>query len=166
MEGPERIYPPRLRDIEEQEEQGRLERQGRGRRRLLMLLLFVGLVASVPIVLGLLRQDRVVEGQSAESPELVGLPQEMHVQVEVLNASDIEGAASAMADRLRAAGFDVPSIGNANEPEPYTIIIDRRGDSIAVGYLRKSLDLPPGRIRRWIDSSRHVSATVIVGRGE
>ena len=209
---PERIYPPRLREIEEFEEQEMVERASRRSRRFIGFVVMLALLLLIPFVgqifdkSGEVNQVAVdggkgddskvaqsIQQETGESKELSGsnrsqinqggspkvetalpvntranrrtsLPPGNHIQVEVRNGCGLSGAALVVAGRLQREGFDVPSVGNASELKPHTLIIDRVGDTMAINYLRKSLDLPETQVIRQIDSSKHVSATVIIGQ--
>lgn len=165
LDRPERIYPPRLREIEEAEEELMLASQERRRRWVTLLLFVTALLIATPFLLPLAR-NAIENTRSGGDVEEAGtrLPDGLHIQIEVLNAGGVPGAAAAMAERLRADGFDVPSVDNAADPEPRTIVLDRRGDTTAIRYLCASLDLPIDRVIRQIDSSKYVAATVLVGR--
>ncbi len=88
----------------------------------------------------------------------------MHLQVDVLNACGVPGVAELVSDYLRDAGFDTPSYGNAPDPEPFSMVLDRVGDSLSALRVARALQIPDERIVRRIDSSRYVKATVVIGR--
>lgn len=88
------------------------------------------------------------------------------VSVVVLNAGARSGAAGAVADRLRAAGFTVDAVGNAPAPSPSLVMWTRgrRADALAVAH-----NLGIGTISPvdGLDASQIGSASVvaIIGRG-
>ncbi len=76
-----------------------------------------------------LRQDQPLPGKepkptataSPTGPPLVTPP--ANVRVQVLNGSGVSGAASALADRLRAVGFQVVGVGNADRSDYATTTV-------------------------------------------
>lgn len=161
--GPERTYPPRLRE-EQAAEEARLLAQQRRRRFSVFLLIGLALAGLVGFLLtGLL--SRVAGDRSAVgSVTDYALPAGEHLQVDVLNACGVPGVAEVLSEHLREAGFDVPSYGNAPDPEPFSMVLDRVGDTLAALRVARTLDIPTERIVRRIDSSRYVKATVVIGR--
>ena len=83
-------------------------------------------------------------------------------RVEVHNASDRVGLAREAMSRLRTAGFDVVTWGNAPEDTPdSTMVIDRTGNASLARAVAAALGVD--RIRTVIDSARFVDASVVVG---
>lgn len=162
--GPERIYPPRLREEQAAEEQRELTRQ---RRRRFALFLVVGLLLLALLGFlgyGLLNRMSLGAREEASGEVAYRLPEGEHLQVEVLNACGVPGVAETAAAHLRRAGFDVPAYGNAAGPEPFSLVVDRVGDSRAALRVARALGIPRERIVRRIDSSRYVHATILLGR--
>ena len=161
--GPERTYPPRLRE-EQAAEEARLLTQQRRRRFSVYLLIGLALLGVVGFLLVGLLSRVAGDGSTGERVSNYALPAGEHMQVDVLNACGVPGVAEVLSEYLREAGFDVPSYGNAPDPEPFSMVLDRVGDSLAALRLARALDIPTDRIVRRIDSSRYVKATVVIGR--
>jgi hypothetical protein len=83
-------------------------------------------------------------------------------RIEVHNASQRVGLAREAMSRLRDAGFDVVTWGNAPEDTPdSTMVIDRVGNGGLARAVASALGID--RIRTVIDSARFVDASVVVG---
>lgn len=83
--------------------------------------------------------------------------------VEVLNATDVDGLARAVARRLRRHGIDVVDFGSAPRPAIVaTRIVVRRGDSLTAVPVRRALGV--GTISVELDPRRLLDVTVLVGR--
>jgi len=106
----------------------------------------------------------VLRGRTSRQPAPV-IPGENGpaVTVEVLNGSGIDGLARDVTRRLRRRGIDVLYFGSAAETSrDSTVILIRRGDSLAAVAVRKALGT--GRIAVQLDPQRLLDASVIVGR--
>jgi len=85
-----------------------------------------------------------------------------HITAEVLNATDVDGLARNVTDRLRRQGIDVVDFGSAAHPFPdSTEILIRRGDSTAAVAVRRALGT--GRIIAAPDAKLLVDVTVLLG---
>jgi hypothetical protein len=161
--GPDRTYPPRLREELANEEARHLTKQSR-RRFSVFLLIGLALSGLVGFLLVGLLSRISGEGSTGEGVSEFELPADVHLQVDVLNACGVPGVAEVVSAFLREAGFDIPSYGNAAYPESFSMIFDRVGDSLSALRVARALDIPAERIVRRIDSSRFVKATVVIGR--
>jgi hypothetical protein len=106
----------------------------------------------------------VVRGRTSHQPVPI-IPGENGpaVTVEVLNGSGIDGLARDVTRRLRRRGIDVVYFGSAAEKtRDSTLILIRRGDTLAAVAVRKALGT--GRISVQLDPQRLLDASVIVGR--
>jgi transglutaminase-like putative cysteine protease len=93
-----------------------------------------------------------------------GTPAEI-IQVEVLNATDINGISERTADYLRNNKVDVVNMGNyfVNDV-PYTIVIDRRGNKANAYQIAKYLNVNEKNVITQINNDYLVDVTIIVGR--
>jgi hypothetical protein len=83
--------------------------------------------------------------------------------VEVLNAAGVDGLAREVTRRLRRAGIDVVSYGNAPGPTlDSTVILVRRGDSVELRPVQDALGA--GRISVRPDARLLLDGSVLVGR--
>ena len=83
--------------------------------------------------------------------------------VEVLNGTPLKGAAGVVAERLRAAGFDVVKIGNApDQNHPRTLVVERHAGVTTAGDIARTLGL--ARAYPFRNENLLVDATVFVGR--
>lgn len=98
-------------------------------------------------------------------PEVPDIKMIEKIHVEVLNGCGMDGIAGLVGNRLRALGFDVLTLGNAeNYNFPETIVIDRVGKP---DYARLVADAigTPNRIQQMTpDPFRIEEVTVIIGR--
>jgi hypothetical protein len=98
---------------------------------------------------------------SQTSPVIPG--EDVHVTVEVLNGTPIDGLAREVTSRLRQAGIDVVSYGSgADTTLDSTTIIVRRGDSTAALPVRRALGL--GRVVVARDPRLLLDVSVLAGR--
>lgn len=85
------------------------------------------------------------------------------LQVEVLNATRVDGLARRTTGVLRRAGIDVVYFGTAREDDrDSTLILVRRGDSTAATPVVEALRA--GRVLVETDSSLLLDITVLLGR--
>lgn len=83
--------------------------------------------------------------------------------VEVLNGTPFKGAASVVAERLRAKGFDVVKIGNApDRNHSTTLVVERHAGASTASEVARSLGL--ARAYPFRNENLLVDATVFVGR--
>jgi LytR cell envelope-related transcriptional attenuator len=88
-----------------------------------------------------------------------------HLEVEVLNASGVDGLARTGTRVLRQEGLDVVDYGNAPGDLGQldsTRILVRRGTRAAGERVRRALDV--GRVTVQADSTRLVDVSVLLGR--
>lgn len=97
--------------------------------------------------------------------EAVDIPfseQQTRVRVEVLNGAGEAGAAAAVTDSLRAAGFDVKTFGNAPRFDvAETYVIDRSGREGAAARVAERLRGAELRVEP--DPDLYLDATVVLG---
>ena len=87
-----------------------------------------------------------------------------HIQVNVVNACGATGMAGKFTEFLRARKFDVPEYSTAKQPEPFSKVIDRVGDTLSARKVAYALGISPERIETEIDSSLFLRATVVIGQ--
>lgn len=87
------------------------------------------------------------------------------VKVEVLNGCGVDGMARTVANRLRASGFDVMTLDNADRFDyPESIVIDRLGNPDDADRVAAALGVG-NRIQQIVpDPFRIESVTVIIGK--
>lgn len=87
------------------------------------------------------------------------------IHVEVLNGCGVDGIAGQVGNRLRTLGFDVLTLGNAeNFNFPETIVIDRVGKPDYARYVAEAIGTP-NRIQQMMpDPFRIEEVTVVIGR--
>ena len=83
-------------------------------------------------------------------------------EVEVLNATARSGAASKVTKSLRARGIDVLNEGNFPARD-VTIVYDRIGRPRFAAKVRRLLGCPTAESATWIDRTRVVDASVVLG---
>jgi hypothetical protein len=85
------------------------------------------------------------------------------IRVEVLNGSEVNGAGLALAEELRAEGFDVVDIRNADRSDyEQTVVLDRVG---VLEYASAVCERIGGiEARRELEASLLLEVTVILGR--
>jgi hypothetical protein len=86
---------------------------------------------------------RMVAGKALTRPG-AGLPRPGSVSVEVQNGAGVDGVASDAARALREGGFEVGTVGNANQFVYKDTLVIHRGDQLAARAVRRSL--PVGRL--------------------
>ncbi|KAA0207484.1 MAG: LytR C-terminal domain-containing protein [Ignavibacteriaceae bacterium] len=88
------------------------------------------------------------------------------LQIDVRNASGVNGVASKFTDYLRQNGFDVVEMGNfETSDEDVTIILDRKGNNKkTLGKISSALGISEKNIVEEIDKSLYLDATVVIGK--
>lgn len=84
-----------------------------------------------------------------------------HITIEVLNATNRQGAARTATRMLRRRGLDVVFLGNADSLADSTRVLARRGDLARAKHVAKALG--GGLVRVEIDTLRRVDVSVILG---
>ncbi len=85
------------------------------------------------------------------------------VTVEVLNGTTIDGLAGQVTRRLRRKGLDVVFFGTATTAErESTVVIARRGDTIAARRVRQALGV--GSVTNEPQAQLLLDVTVVLGR--
>lgn len=89
--------------------------------------------------------------------------EELPTEVEVLNATNVDGLARTTTRLLRRAGIDVVYFGTARGFDlDSTVLLVRRGDSTVADPVRDALGI--GRVVVESDSSLLLDVTVLLGR--
>ena len=127
------------------------------RRRLIRALGGLALLAvAVGFAWNLLQPDP----ERAGPPE-VRLPEPVGITVEVLNGTGRRGLARTATRLLREQGFDVVFFGTAGDSAPTTLVLARRGDSLAAERVARALGT--GRVRVAWDTLLRLDVTVLLG---
>ena len=85
------------------------------------------------------------------------------VQVQVMNGSGAPDVAQRAAERLRARGLDVVSIGNADSPHyDETLVLLRRGPRAVAREVASALGM--GEVQQQLDPTLLVDVTVVLGK--
>ena len=165
MEEPSRrTYPPRLREIQAQEEAERQAVVDRRRGRTFRIIALLLLLLLIPLGYGLIERNifRPKVDPTVDARQM-SLRADEHIQINVVNACGVGGIARKFSEFLRARKFDVPEYGNAEEVRFQSVVIDRVGDSVSAQKVAYALGIPPEQVITEIDSSLFVRATVVVG---
>ncbi len=130
-------------------------------RRPLATTLVVVVGAAVAVLVGSGMGQWVPEDRTPDDGALM-TPGEDRVTIDVRNAGGVDGMARAATDHLRAAGFDVVSLGNAGAfGHDTTVVIDRVGDGERAAAV--ALALGVARVTSEPDSTLFVDVTVRLG---
>lgn len=89
-------------------------------------------------------------------------PQEK-IQINIFNGTEKQGLANFLRKYFIDRGFDVVEIGNYSKIADSTIVIDRIGDSLSAQKVASLLGIGKSRIKKKIDSSLFVRASIIIG---
>lgn len=126
---------------------------------LLAVLAVVAFLTSFVFGLGRDDDQRPV-ATSGTAREPIAVP-DSRVRIQVLNGSRKSGLARLATDRLRDAGYDVVSIGNAPAASAQSIVLDRVGKRDIADRVAKVLAI--SRIETRVDTTLYLEATVILG---
>ena len=86
------------------------------------------------------------------------------IQVEVLNACGLPGAARDVMEKMRDLGFDVVEVGNHSRQDLVeTRIVDRVGNLDAARQVALALGLPEDRISEDIRADYFLDVSILVG---
>lgn len=94
----------------------------------------------------------------AAAPPLLGGDR---IVVEVLNGSGRRGLARVATHALRQAGFDVVYFGTVSDSIAATLVLARRGDSLAAAKVARALGAGQARVKT--DTLLRVDVTVLLG---
>jgi hypothetical protein len=140
---------------------------GRIRAFVRLLVRWPGIL--VPIIPGTLVVIGILVSVSGRASEETGPsvldPASERIEVQVLNGSGEKYLARRVTDFLRAGGFDVVEMGNADRQDlPETLVLDRSGKEDRARRVAGALGLLPERVALRIDPSLFLDVTVIIGR--
>ena len=85
------------------------------------------------------------------------------IQIEVVNASGVNGAGRRAMNYLRERGFDVVELSTESSNRPRSMIIDRLGDRISALKVAKVVGIADTMVVSEIDSMRFVRASLLIG---
>jgi hypothetical protein len=125
----------------------------------LALLAVLAFVASFIIGLGRNRPRRAAR-PPVPAAQPLAVP-DSRVRVQVLNGSQQPGLARLATDQVRAAGFDVVSIGNARTSVKHSVVVDRTGRREIAERVAAALAITSVETR--VDSALYLEVTVILG---
>jgi hypothetical protein len=127
----------------------------------LALLAVLAFVASFIIGLGRSTPRRAARTPApAPAAQTLAVP-DSRVRVQVLNGSRQPGLARLATDQLRAAGFDVVSIGNARTSVRNSVVVDRTGQRAIAERVAAALAIASVETR--VDTALYLEVTVILG---
>jgi len=129
------------------------------------LVLGTAVLIALPIALAACtKHDRsavtAVKGHASIDTTVGHAPPGVRIKVEVLNASNIRGAARLATFLLRQRGYDVVAMGNASRNQDSTVVLDRSNHPEWAELIGKAIG---GKATAKPDSSRYLDATVILG---
>ena len=124
------------------------------------MLAVVAFVAS--FVFGLARGTRERPAATASTPAQPLAVPDSRVRIQVLNGSRKPGLARFATDRLRDAGYDVVSLGNASKSADASVVLDRVGKREIAERIARVLEI--GRVETRVDTALYLEATVILGK--
>jgi len=85
------------------------------------------------------------------------------IQINVVNASGVRGAARRAMEFLRERGFDVVELSTAADTLRHTVVIDRVGDVSSARKVASVIGVEEQRVSSSIDSMLFVHASVVLG---
>lgn len=85
------------------------------------------------------------------------------IQINVVNASGVRGAARRAMEFLRERGFDVVELSTAADTLRHTVVIDRVGDVSSARKVAAVIGVEEKRVSSSIDSMLFVHASVVLG---
>jgi hypothetical protein len=143
---------------------GTRSRAGKAPRRqslglVLAVLAVLAFVTSFVVGLGRGSKERPVATQTT-APQPLSVP-DSRVRIQVLNGSRTPGLARLATDKLRDAGYDVVSLGNAPQPAATSVVLDRVRKRETAERIAKVLEIT--RIETKVDTALYLEATVILG---
>jgi hypothetical protein len=100
------------------------------------------------------RTDEAADTQPLAVPD-------SRVRVQVLNGSNTPGLARLATDRLRDAGFDVVSLGNARSSVKTSVVLDRVGNRDIAARVAEVLGI--ARVETRVDRALLLEVTVVLG---
>lgn len=129
------------------------------------LVLGTAVLIALPIVFTACnKHDRpgaaLAKGSAPVDTTVGHAPPGVRIKVEVLNASNVRGAARIATFLLRERGYDVVAIGNAGRNQDSTMVLDRSNHPEWAALIGKAIGGTPTSKP---DSSRYLDATVILG---
>ncbi|RPI67440.1 MAG: LytR family transcriptional regulator [Ignavibacteriae bacterium] len=85
------------------------------------------------------------------------------IQLEVVNASGVNGAGRTAMNYLRERGFDVVELSTETEKRQRSMVVDRLGDRISALKVASVVGIADTMVVSEIDSMRFVRASLVIG---
>jgi hypothetical protein len=127
----------------------------------LLFAIIAVLAFVVSFISGLGRGSKERPVASAVAPaQPVAVP-DSRVRIQVLNGSRKPGLARLATDKLRDAGYDVVTLGNARSPATQSVVYDRVGKREIAERIAKALEIT--RVETRLDTALYLEATVVLG---
>jgi hypothetical protein len=127
---------------------------------LLAVVAVLAFMASFIFGLGRGNDQRPAASVTKTVREPLAVP-DSRVRIQVLNGSRKTGLARLATDKLRDAGYDVVSLGNARAAASQSLVIDRVGKREIAERIAKVLEIT--RVETRVDTALYLEATVILG---
>lgn len=87
------------------------------------------------------------------------------IQIDVLNGSGLQGAATSCTAYLRARGFDVVEMRNYKTSDvSESLVIDRVGNTVSAGKVAYALGIKKKNIIQQLNHDYYVDVSVVIGR--
>ena len=102
-----------------------------------------------------------VETQSGDIEGVDG--RERAIQLQIMNATEVQGIAKRTTEYLRSRGFDVVQVTNAPMRSSASFVVRVTSDSASAARVAYALGIEPRLIRVEIDSSLMLDCTVVLG---
>lgn len=89
---------------------------------------------------------------------------DVYVQINIVNATGIQGLAKKAMNYFRDRGFDVVEISTSDSLERYSYVIDHLSDTISARNVAYALGLSDSAVRHDYDSNLYLRASVVLGK--
>ena len=132
--------------------------------RVLALNILIGLLAVVVGYLAYALLNRHILQPPVESGKAGVAPREV-IQIDVLNGSGIQGAATTCTSFLRGRGFDVVEMRNYKTSDVVeTMVIDRVGNLVNAERVAYALGIKKKNIVQQLNHDYYVDVSVVIGK--
>lgn len=89
---------------------------------------------------------------------------DVYIQINIVNATGIQGLAKKATNYFRDRGFDVVEISTSDSLERNSYVIDHLSDTISARNVAYALGLSDSAVRHDYDSNLYLRASVVLGK--
>ncbi|MFM8281186.1 MAG: LytR C-terminal domain-containing protein [Bacteroidota bacterium] len=89
---------------------------------------------------------------------------DVYIQINIINATGIQGLAKKAMNFFRDRGFDVVEITTSDTLREHSFVIDHLSDTVSAQNVAHALGLPDSTVKHDYDTNLYLRASVVLGK--